>query len=221
MVKKLIVGFVLIIALVAMTAAQDAKSVISNVSKASGYDGLKSIEYSGPSGFEGTAMGQARSATKGWPHFTLKNYSRHIDLAAGTGQQNSLRSRPAAPDGQHAAGGRLAAQAEDPNTTTINPNGSWAQKLDINLSPLGFLKLASMAANATAAQRSVNGKKYTVISFPVEQKAPSGAAYMISGYVDDQNMIAKVETKIEDNVIGDMVVEQNYSGYKDFGGVKF
>src|SRR5262249_6587930 len=54
-----------------------------------------------------------------------------------------------------------------------------------------------------------------------EQKASSGVAYTISGYVDDQNMIAKVETKIEDNVIGDMVVEQNYSGYKDFGGVKF
>src|SRR5262249_62164120 len=54
-----------------------------------------------------------------------------------------------------------------------------------------------------------------------EQKASSGVAYTISGYVDDQNMIARVETKIEDAVIGDMVVEQTYSGYKDFGGVKF
>src|SRR5262245_25595769 len=100
MVKKLLVGFVLVIAVVSLTAAQDAKTVISNASKASGYDGLKSIEYSGPTGFEGTAMGQARSAAKGWPHFTLKNFSRYIDLEAGTGQQNSLRSRPAEPDGQ-------------------------------------------------------------------------------------------------------------------------
>src|SRR5215470_9691592 len=133
MVKKLIVGFVLIIALVAMTAAQDAKTVISNASKASGYDGLKSVEYSGPSGFEGTAMGQAQSATKGWPHFTLKNYSRYIDFGAMTGQQSALRSRPAEPDGQLAGGGGLAAAAEAPNTVAINANTGW------NANPQGKL----------------------------------------------------------------------------------
>src|SRR5215813_5541026 len=221
MVKKSMVGFVEVIALVSMTAAQDAKTVISNASKASGYDGLKSIEYSGPTGYEGTAMGQARSATKGWPHFTLKDFSRYIDLDAGTGQQNSLRSRPAEPDGQLAGGGGLAPQPEAPNTTTINANGTWAQKLDINLSPPGFLKLAATAASPSVSQRNVNGKKYTVVSFPVEQKAPSGQAYTLTGYIDEQNMVAKVESRIEDNIIGDMLVEQTYSGYKDFGGVKF
>ena len=70
-------------------------------------------------------------------------------------------------------------------------------------------------------QRTVNGKKYTVVSFPVEQKAPSGVPYTLSGYIDAQNMIARVETKIEDAVVGDMLVEQSYSGYKDFSGVKF
>src|SRR5207244_2846287 len=119
--------------------------------------------------------------------------------------QNSQRSRPAEPDGQLAGGGGLAAQGEAPNTTNINPNGNWTQKLDINLSPPGFLKLASTASNVTATPRSMNGKKYTVISFPVDQKSPSGAAYMIAGYIDDQNMVAKVETKVEDSIIGDMV----------------
>jgi glyoxylase-like metal-dependent hydrolase (beta-lactamase superfamily II) len=221
MFKKAMVAAFFVLALVSMVAAQDAKTVISNVSKASGYDNLKSIEYSGPSGLEGTAMGQAQSAAKGWPHFTLKNYTRYIDLSAGTGQQNSLRSRPGEPDGQLAGGGGLAPQNEAPNTTLINANGTFAQKLDINLSPPGFVKLASAASNATVTQRSVQGKKYTVVSFPVEQKAPSGVAYTISGYIDDQNMVAKVDTKIEDALIGDMLVEQTYSGYKDFGGVKF
>jgi glyoxylase-like metal-dependent hydrolase (beta-lactamase superfamily II) len=221
MFKKSVVGLALILTLLLPAAAQDAKTLISNASKVSGYESLKSIEYSGPSGFEGTAMGQARSAAKGWPHFTLKNFSRYIDLNAGTGQQNSLRSRPAEPDGQLAGGGGLAPQPEAPNTTTINANGNWAQKLDINLSPPGFLKLASTASNATVSQRSANGMKYTVVSFPVDQKAQSGQPYTISGYIDDQNMVAKVETKIEDSLIGDMLVEQTYSGYKDFGGVKF
>src|SRR5262249_7473417 len=39
--------------------------------------------------------------------------------------------------------------------------------------------------------------------------------------IDEQNLVAKVETKIEDSLIGDMLVEQTYSGYKDFSGVKF
>ena len=84
MFKKSMVALICVLALVSMAAAQDAKTVISNASKAMGYDSLKSIEYSGPSGLEGTAMGQAQSAAKGWPHFTLKNYSRYIDLNAGT-----------------------------------------------------------------------------------------------------------------------------------------
>src|SRR5262249_11398572 len=156
----------------------------------------KSIEYFGPSGLEGTAMGQARSSAKGWPHFTLKNYSRYIDLNAGTGQQNALRSRPAESDGQLSGGGGLAALAESPNTTSINANGTWVQRLDINLSPPGFLKLASASTNATVTQRNVNGKKYTVVSFPTDQKAQSGQPYTISGFIDEQNMVAKVETKI-------------------------
>src|SRR6185295_6174624 len=196
MFKRSIVALILVLGTVSMAAAQDAKTVINDASKAMGYDQLKSIEYSGPSGFEGTAMGQAQSATKGWPHFTLKNYSRYVDLTAGTGQQTSLRSRPAEPDGQLAGGGGLAAQAEAPNTTVINPNGGWAQKLDVNLSPPGFLKLAAAATNATVSQRSMNGKKYTVVSFPLDQmpKAPSGQPYSVSGYFDEQNMLARVET---------------------------
>src|SRR5262247_1114353 len=131
MFKRSMVAIVVILGPVSMAAAQDPKTVITAASKASGYDSLKSIEYSGPSGLEGTAMGQAQSAAKGWPHFTLKNYSRYIDLNTGGGQQNSLRSRPANPDGHLPGGGGLAPQAEAPNTTVINPNGAWAQKLDV------------------------------------------------------------------------------------------
>src|SRR5262245_30992651 len=221
MFKKWLFSLVFVLAVGSMAAAQDAKTVIENASKAMGYDQLKSIEYSGPSGFEGTAAGQAQSAAKGWPHFTLKNFSRYIDLSALTGQQTALRSRPAEPDGQLAGGGGLNPTAESQQTTAIAANANWPQKLDVVLSPPGFLKLASSASNATVASRNVNGKKYTVVSFPVEAKAESGATYAISGYIDAQNMLDKVETRIGDAVAGDMLVEQTYSGYKDFSGVKF
>jgi len=200
MFKKSMVALVFILALVSVAAAQDAKTVINNALRAMGYDQLKSIEYTG-SGVEGTAMGQAQGAAKGWPHFTLKNFSRYIDLNAWTGQQTALRSRPAEPDGQLAGGGGLAPVSEAPNTTVINANGTWAQKLDLSLSPPGFLKLASAATNATVTLRTVRGKKYQVVSFAVDAKAPSGVPYTISGYIDEQNMVDKVETKIEDNII--------------------
>jgi glyoxylase-like metal-dependent hydrolase (beta-lactamase superfamily II) len=220
MFKKPVAALILAAALASASAAQDAKTVINNASKAMGYDQLKSIEYSG-SGVEGTAIGQAQSPAKGWPHFTLKNFTRYIDVNAGTGQQTALRSRPAEPDGQLAGGGGLAPQAEAQNTTVIAANAGWNAKLDVALSPPGFLKLAAAASNATVAQRSGNGKKYTVVSFPVEQKAPSGQPYTLSGYIDAQNMVARVETKVEEAVVGDVLVEQDYSGYKDFAGLKF
>src|SRR3989454_10993230 len=107
MLKKCIL--VTLAALLALPAvAQDAKTVIANASKAMGYDQLRTIEYSG-SGFEGTALGQAQSATGGWPKFTLKSFSRYIDLNAVSGQQTAMRSRPLdTATGQLAGGGGLA-----------------------------------------------------------------------------------------------------------------
>src|SRR5215467_7261493 len=121
MFKKSVVALIFALAVASVGAAQDAKTVINNVSKAMGYDQLKSIEYSG-SGFEGTAMGQAQSAAKGWPHFTVKTFSRYIDVSAGTGQQTETRSRPAEPDGQLAGGGGLNPVAENQNTAAIAAN---------------------------------------------------------------------------------------------------
>ena len=153
MFKKGFVVVILIAIIASLAAAQEAKTVIANASKAMGYDQLKSIEYSG-SGFEGTALGQAQSAAGGWPKFTLKRFSRYIDLNAGTSQQTALRSRPVDETGQVAGGGGLAAVSESEQTTVINANASWAQKLDVSLSPPAFLKLASAASNTTAKRCS-------------------------------------------------------------------
>ena len=127
MFRKSVAALICSLALASVVAAQDAKTVLNNVSKAMGYDQLKSIEYSG-SGFEGTAMGQAQSAAKGWPHFTVKNFTRYVDVNAGTGQQTETRSRPAEPDGQLAGGGGLAPTAEAQNTAVIAANAGWNAK---------------------------------------------------------------------------------------------
>ena len=49
-------------------------------------------------------------------------------------------------------------------------------------------------------------------------KAPSGKSYTINGYVNDKNLIDRVETWLGDNIMGDMHIVATYSGWKDFGG---
>src|SRR5207245_11088087 len=149
-------------------------------------------------------------------------FSRYIDLNAATSQQTAVRSRPADPSGQLPGGGGLAPLPETEQTTAINAAASWPQKLDSSLSPPGFLKLASAAASPTAKSQSINGKKYTVVSFPVDAKAPSGIPYTISGYINEQNMIEKIQSTVEEpNLIGDMVVEQRDSEHENQGAAKF
>src|SRR5262249_28097654 len=49
-------------------------------------------------------------------------------------------------------------------------------------------------------------------------KAPSDKSYTISGYVNDKNLVDRVETAFGDNIMGDMQIVATYSGWKDFGG---
>jgi len=91
----------------------------------------------------------------------------------------------------------------------------WTQRLEIWITPWGFLKGA--AAN-NASSRRMNGKN--VVSWSPPMKAPSGQAYTVTGYINDQNLVEKVETRVEHPILGDMLVEAEYSNYQDLGGLK-
>src|SRR5204863_1511123 len=62
---------------------------------------------------------------------------------------------------------------------------------------------------------TLGGKKYTVLTFTGQNKAK------VNGYINDQNMVERVETWIDNAMLGDMLFDATYTGYKDFGGVKF
>src|SRR5437899_3770635 len=83
------------------------------------------------------------------------------------------------------------------------------RQLQIWLTPHGFLK-AAMENNATAKK----GKGGTVVSF-------SEGKFKLDGTIDSQGMVTRTETWLPNPVLGDMPVETDYSGYKDFNGVKF
>ncbi len=103
-------------------------------------------------------------------------------------------------------------------TQQADVSGPWAGSLDFYLTPWGFLKGAA-ENDATVSRKKVDGKNYTVLTWSPKVKAPSGKNYVINGYVNQQNIVERVETWLEENIMGDMHILAVYSGWKDFGGV--
>jgi glyoxylase-like metal-dependent hydrolase (beta-lactamase superfamily II) len=97
---------------------------------------------------------------------------------------------------------------------------AWGQQLEIWLTPWGFLR----GARANAAEESsqvVDGTRYSVLTWksPAGQLAPSGISYTVKGYIDPQNLVARVETWTEDAFMGDLQVTALYSDYAELDGV--
>ena len=45
--------------------------------------------------------------------------------------------------------------------------------------------------------------------------------HTVTGIINERNLVERVETRLYNNVLGDMLVDATYSDYKDFDGVKF
>ncbi len=210
--KKLMAFIVLATMAAVMTCAtpaanaQDAKAVLSAATKAMGADNLKSIQFSG-SGTE-YAFGQAFNPGSPWPGFADKTYTRTINFDTPAWRVDRVLA-DVPPDRK---GGGLPPGPTQ--SIVIGPNTPWAVQVDLWMTPYGFLREAA-SNNATVTSKSMGGKKYTVVTFTAPNKAK------VNGYIDGQNMVARVETWVDNPMLGDMLIEADYSGYKDFGGVKF
>src|SRR6266536_5988044 len=156
--KQVLAGFALAAALTWTSSAQDAKAVVANASKAMGVDTLKTVQYSA-TGFD-FALGQAPNPSAPWPKFINKSYTRAIDFEKSTSKLDRVRVQGENPP--H-GGGQQPIVGEQPQTQTIIVNAStpWTQQLELVMMPHGFLRTAAKK-NATAAQKTVGGKKYTV-----------------------------------------------------------
>jgi glyoxylase-like metal-dependent hydrolase (beta-lactamase superfamily II) len=191
-------------------AAQDASAVIGNASRAMGADNLKSLTYAGSA--SAGNFGQSKTIAGPLAVTTITNYTRAIDLTVPASRATGTTMPPAIPGAPPPQPGTL-------NQNVTPNNTAWTQQLEIWVTPWGFLKGAA-ANNATSRSQRVGGRTFTVVSWSPAQKAPSGEAYRLNGYVNDQNMVERVETWVEHAVAGDLHVETTYSNYQDFGGLK-
>src|SRR5262249_23096998 len=71
------------------------------------------------------------------------------------------------------------------------------------------------AKSATVEAKTIGGRKYNVVSFTGDNKA------RVNGYINERNLVERVETQIDNAFFGDMPFEALYSDYKDVGGAQF
>ncbi len=208
--RTLTVSALLMTALSIGTGAQDAKAIIDNASKALGAGGLNSITYSG-SASNGN-FGQSTTIAGPLAMTAITNYTRAIDFAQPASRATGATMPPAIPGGPPPQAGNF-------NQNITPANAAWTQQLQIWVTPWGFLRGAA-ANNATVRSQRVGGTTYNVVTWMPAQKAPSGQAYRVVGYINTLNMVERVETWVEHPILGDMHVDTAYSNYQDFGGVK-
>jgi glyoxylase-like metal-dependent hydrolase (beta-lactamase superfamily II) len=215
--KKLAVVAICVASLCANAMAQDAKTVIANAQKALG--DVKSITYSGSAkdvAFQQCGSNAADMNCRGThdPMRPINNYVRVIDLTAPASRATGATNNPAGGGATQPMPGTFFQGITAQQTDVAQP---WGNSLEFYITPWGFLKGAA-ANNATVSKKKVDGKNYTVLTWSPTVKAASGKSYVINGYVDDKNMVDRVETWLGDNIMGDMHILATYSGWKDFGG---
>src|SRR5262245_50460479 len=203
--KAYVVVLVLALAALSQTVvAQDAKTVVATASQAMGVEGLNSIHFYGVA--QNGNLGQNNNSNQPWPMTAANDYVRAIDF-------RQPASRATWQNYAVPVTGGAAALA--PGQQNITPqNTAWGQQLEIWITPWGFLKGAA-ANNATTKAQTVGGKRYQVVTYNSEIKSPGGQPYKLVGYINAQNMVEKVQTWLENPIFGDMLVEAEYTQYRE------
>jgi len=214
MLRKWLAAVAMLVLAVSTANAQDARTVVGNASKAMGIEGLNSIYLYGTA--QTGNLGQNNNANQPWPMAAQNDYARAIDFSQPASR--ATWATYAVP----VTGGRATLAQGTPQTQQlITPQTQgWANQLEIWVTPWGFLKGAA-ANNATAKAQNLDGRRYQVVTWNSPVKSPGGQAYRLVGYINNQNLVERVQTWVENPIFGDMLVESEYSNYRDNNGLKF
>lgn len=187
---------------------------------------IRTIEYSGSGRWY--QFGQAPNPTLPWPQFDVSSFKADINYVTSAARVQITRSqtiesgrlRPAPVEqkvDQYISGAtawNLTRPANAPQsaapTATPQPAAVEERSAEIWATPQGFLR-AALANNA--ATKPIKGG--SEVSFKIGDK------YRFVGYINVNNEVVSVKTWIDNPVLGDTLVETNYSDYKDFDGVQF
>jgi glyoxylase-like metal-dependent hydrolase (beta-lactamase superfamily II) len=215
---KMILAALVATSLYAGIVRQNASSVVGAASKAMGVDNLNSITYSGTA--RSGAFGQSKSIGEpmGPVNLTLiTQYTRTIDFGQSA-DPTALVSRATGPTQPPTVQGAPTPTPGvfNQNITGAQAGTNWAQALNIWTTPWGFVKGAA-ANTATVRQQ---GRQRVVSFSPANIKSPSEQSYTMTGYINNQNLVTKVETRVDHAVAGELLVEFDYSNYQNMNGLQ-
>lgn len=198
--------------------AQDPAAVVAAASKAMGTDNLNAIAYIGRARTGAFGQSKAIGEPMGAVNLTtvaeyrrVISFSKPDTVTAVVSRATGTTHPPAVPGGPMPLPGTL-----NQTITGAQAAASWAQALNIWTTPWGFLKLAATSSPTATRQ----GNQHVVSFSPAGFKSPSGASYMVTGYLNNQNLVTKVETRVDHAVVGDLLVEFEYSGYQNMNGLQ-
>ena len=235
---------VLAVALSLVAEAQDAKTILDQVAQTMGVSDIQSVRYAG-SGFY-FAFGQNYAPDQPWPRFRMERYDRFVDYEHLESREEIVRTQAESPPrgggnqpligiqqqivsvSQDYAWNETAVLPSLPDrnsgidplpaapspSATPNPAAVAERRRQIWMTPHGFVK-AALAREVTLSYQTQRRRRLTILSFTMDDGTP------VSGMVNDNNQIERVDARIPNPVLGDMLVEIAYLNYKDFGGVQF
>lgn len=208
------------VGLLAMTlsACSEPAGTLPGASQALDAPNTSSITFSGTGKWY--QFGQAPVPNQAWPAYDVSAYTQTVsygDTAAARVEITRLqvvdpnRARPAPVEqkvDQYVVGAQ-AWNAPPGGAVTAQPGAVEERTLEIWATPHGFLRAA--AANKATVTAANGGSE---VAFAVGNTKYTGS-------INAQNEVTRVAAAFDNPVTGDTPVEFTYTGYKDFGGVRF
>jgi len=188
--------------------AQDGNQVVDEAIRAMGIAGMKSLTFTGEAAIGN--FGQSRTISFGLASTQIPNYTRTIDFVKSASLTTGTTNPPAQRGAPPPQSGELA--------DVVSPSDGWPRQMQIWTTPWGFL-LGAATHHPTVKARTVEGVKYRLITWVPDQKAPSGLSYRLEGFLNDRNLLDRVDTWVEHPLLGDMYVQTFFSDYQDAGGL--
>jgi glyoxylase-like metal-dependent hydrolase (beta-lactamase superfamily II) len=198
----------------------DAQAVLQEADRAMGAAQVKTLRYAASG--TGATFGQAYQPGMAWPRINIPSFTRVLDYENGALREESVRTR-AEPNG----GGALPLMGTGEQRTNGGLRGTYAWNVagtaasaaplavdarihDLWTTPHGVIKAA---IKNKATLRSEGGKRVLSFSEP--------GRFTAVAWIGADGLVERVDSVQPNPVIGDTPTTTLYSGYRDYGGVKF
>jgi glyoxylase-like metal-dependent hydrolase (beta-lactamase superfamily II) len=217
--------FVLVLALFALSLGKvEAETVLQRVADGINVGDIKTLQYSGNGVM--FALGQNATPIGPLPRYYVKSFTRIIDFNNAAMRDEMVRIQGEDPA---RGGGGQPITGEQRLIGFVHGDYAWNEagkqmaprfweaterQHQIWVTPQGFVR-AALANEAATKSLTVDGRKMNVISFTVKGKMKADA------YVNEENLIERIESWYGHPVTGDTKVDTRFSGYRDFSGINF